>query len=68
MLIGLFIGQRVSDLLSLKPSQVRQAEVGVYVDLLQQKTDKYLTVGVVDKEVIEILTKYFPYTITPTAV
>ena len=64
MLIGLFIGQRVSDLLSIKPSQVRQAEVGVYVDLLQQKTDKHVTVGVVDKEVIELLTKYFPYTIT----
>jgi len=47
MLIGLFIGQRVSDLLSLKPSQVRFAEVGVYVDLLQQKTDKHVTVGVV---------------------
>ena len=64
MLIGLFIGQRVSDLLSLKPSQVRFAEVGVYLDLLQQKTDKRVTVGVVDKEVIELLTKYFPYTIT----
>jgi integrase len=64
MLIGLFIGQRVSDLLSLKPSQVRQAEVGVYVDLLQQKTDKHVTVGIVDKEVINILANYFPYTIT----
>jgi len=64
MLIGLFIGQRVSDLLSLKPSQVRQAETGVYVDLLQQKTDKHVTVGVVDKQVIELLTHYFPYTIT----
>lgn len=64
MLIGLFIGQRVSDLLALKPNQVRQAEVGVYVDLLQQKTDKHVTVGVVDKEVIELLTHYFPYKIT----
>jgi hypothetical protein len=45
MLIGLFIGQRVSVLLSLKPSQVRFAEVGVSVDLLQQKTDKHITVG-----------------------
>jgi site-specific recombinase XerD len=63
MLIGLFIGQRVSDLLALKPSQVRQAEVGVYVDLLQKKTDKHVTVGIVDKEVINILANYFPYTI-----
>lgn len=29
MLIGLFIGQRVSDILALKPNQVRFAEVGV---------------------------------------
>jgi len=34
MLMGLFIGQRVSDLLKLTPQNIRKAEVGVYVDLL----------------------------------
>ena len=64
MLIGLFIGQRVSDLLKLTPLNVRKAEVGVYVDVLQQKTEKYVTIGVVDPKVIQIVEDYFPYTIS----
>ena len=64
MLIGLFIGQRVSDLLKLTPLNVRKAEVGVYVDLLQQKTEKHVTIGVVDAKVIQILEDYFPYSIS----
>ncbi|MDC0132156.1 site-specific integrase [Flavobacteriaceae bacterium] len=64
MLIGLYVGQRVSDLLALKPSQLRFIENGVYIDINQQKTDKYVTVGVVDKEVIQILKKNFPYSIS----
>ena len=65
MLIGLYVGQRVSDLLNLKPSQLRFIESGVYIDINQQKTDKYVTVGVVDKEVIQILKQRFPYAISP---
>lgn len=64
MLIGLFIGQRVSDLLKLTSQNVRKAEVGVYVDLLQQKTEKHVTIGVVDAKVIRILENYFPYLIS----
>jgi len=64
ILIGLNVGQRVSDLLALKPSQLRFIENGVYIDINQQKTDKYVTVGVVDKEVIEILKQRFPYSIS----
>ena len=64
MLIGLFIGQRVSDLLVLKPHQVRNAENGMYVDILQQKTEKHVTVGVVDPVVIDILQNHFPYQIS----
>jgi len=64
ILIGLYVGQRVSDLLNLKPSQLRFIENGVYIDINQQKTDKYVTVGVVDKEVIQILKKNFPYSIS----
>ena len=64
ILIGLYVGQRVSDLLALKPSQLRFIESGVYIDINQQKTDKYVTVGVVDKEVIQILKKSFPYPIS----
>jgi len=64
ILIGLYVGQRVSDLLALKPSQLRFIESGVYIDINQQKTDKYVTVGVVDKEVIQILKQRFPYAIS----
>lgn len=64
ILIGLYVGQRVSDLLALKPSQLRFIESGIYIDINQQKTDKYVTVGVVDKEVIQILKKNFPYSIS----
>lgn len=64
MLIGLFIGQRVSDLLKLTSQNIRKAKVGVYVDLLQQKTEKYVTIGVVDPKVIQILQDYFPNAIS----
>ena len=64
MLIGLYVGQRVSDLLALKPLQLRFIENGVYIDIDQQKTDKYVTVGVVDKEVIQILKQRFSYAIS----
>ena len=64
MLIGLYVGQRVSDLLNLKPSQLRFIENGIYIDINQQKTDKYVTVGVVDREVIQILKQRFPYAIS----
>ena len=64
MLIGLYIGQRVSDLLILNPLQLRFVEHGVYVDITQQKTDKHVTVGVVDEEVIQILKHRFPHTIS----
>ena len=64
MLVGLFIGQRVSDLLKLTPLNVRKAEVGVYVDLLQQKTEKHVTIGVVDAKVMQILENYFPYAVS----
>ena len=64
ILVGLYIGQRVSDLLALKPSQLRFIENGFYIDINQQNTDKYVTVGVVDKEVIQILKQRFPYAIS----
>ena len=64
MLIGLFIGQRVSDLLKLTHQNIRKAEVGVYVDLLQQKTEKHVTIGVGDAKVIQILEDYFPYAVS----
>ena len=54
------IGQRVSDLLKLSPSNLRKARSGLYIDILQQKTKKPVTVGVVDPLVIKILLHEFP--------
>jgi hypothetical protein len=59
-LIGLCIGQRVSDLLKLSPDNLRKASSGLYIDILQQKTKKAVTVGVADPVVIEILENEFP--------
>jgi integrase len=60
LLIGLCIGQRVSDLLKLTPSNLRKASTGLYIDILQQKTKKAVTVGVADPLVIKILENEFP--------
>ena len=60
LLIGLCIGQRVSDLLKLSPNNLRKAPTGLYIDIIQQKTRKSVTVGVVDPLVIEILENEFP--------
>ena len=55
LLIGLCIGQRVSDLLKLSPDNLRKASSGLYIDILQQKTKKAVTVGVADPLVIETI-------------
>jgi integrase len=60
LLIGLCIGQRVSDLLKLSPSNLRTAPTGLYIDILQQKTRKAVTVGVADSLVIKLLENEFP--------
>ena len=60
LLIGLCIGQRVSDLLKLSPDNLRKAPTGLYIDILQQKTKKAVTIGVADPLVIEILENEFP--------
>ncbi|MDC1462645.1 hypothetical protein N8382_09075 [Polaribacter sp.] len=54
------IWQRVSDPLKLTPSNLRKAPSGLYIDILQQKTKKAVTVGVADPLVIKILWNQFP--------
>jgi integrase len=60
LLIGLCIGQRVSDLLKLSSDNLRKAPAGLYIDIIQRKTKKPVTVGVVDPLVIKILLHEFP--------
>ena len=66
IILGFWLGQRVSDLLNLSPHQLRDApNGGVYVDIRQQKTDKRVTVGVIDPRAIQILRQEFPKKLTP---
>jgi integrase len=67
LLIGLCIGQRVSDLLKLTPNNLRKAPTGLYIDILQQKTKKAVTVGVADPVVIELLENEFPKKVSQVA-
>jgi hypothetical protein len=60
LLIGLCIGQRVSDNLKLSLDNLRKASSGLYIDILQQKTKKAVTVGVADPLVIKLLENKFP--------
>jgi len=46
---------RVSDLLKLNPNNIRRAHTGLYIDILQQKIKKAVTVGVADPLVIEVI-------------
>jgi integrase len=61
MLIGLYTSQRVADLLSLKPDQLREGPNDVlYIDFVQQKTGRAVTVGILDALIKEILLEQFP--------
>ena len=67
LLIGLSIGQRVSDLLSLNASNIRKATNGLYIDIIQQKTKKAVTIGVADPLVIDLLESEFPKVLSQEA-
>lgn len=61
MVIGFWLGQRVSDLLPLEPYQLRDApNGGLYFDIHQQKTAKKVTVGVIDPTALNILRHNYP--------
>jgi len=61
MLIGLYTGQRVADLPSLKPDQLREGTNDIlYIDFVQQKTGRAVTVGILDPLIKEILLQQFP--------
>lgn len=60
ILIGCYIGQRGGDLLSITPDNIRENAKGVYIDVLQQKTGKNVTIGVMQDFVLSILKNDFP--------
>jgi len=61
MLIGLYTGQRVADLLSLKQDPLREGSNEIlYIDFVQQKTGRAVTVGILDPLIKSILLEEFP--------
>ena len=65
MLIGFYAGQRVSDILKISKSNVRHAKNGLYIDRIQQKTQKYVTIGINDPITVEIILNHFPTSVSP---
>ena len=64
LLIGLSIGQRISDVLSLKPENIRIAPNGLYVDIIQRKTKTPVTIGVADPMAVDIILNDFPKSVS----
>jgi integrase len=60
MLIGLYIGQRVSDLLTIMPANVTVDNEEVYINITQLKTGKHITAGIKDTVVVDIILNDFP--------
>lgn len=64
IMIGCEIGQRASDLLRLTAEDFRFKNNSFYADVLQKKTGKYVTVGIFDPYVIDIIENEFPYPVS----
>lgn len=65
LIIGCDIGQRASDLLRLTKKHIRFENGSYYIDIIQQKTKKAVTIGIGDEDVINIIKSGFPYKISP---
>lgn len=60
ILIGCTIGQRGNDLLNVSKNKLRNKIDEIYVDVIQQKTGKAVTIGVNDSHILNILNNNFP--------
>jgi len=62
MILGLHVGQRVSDLLNIKEKNIRKSKViGFYIDIIQKKTGHKITIGVANPYAIKIIETGLPY-------
>ena len=60
IIIGCAIGQRGNDLLSITKNDFRHKNGGIYIDVIQEKTKKSVTIGINDSHIITILNENFP--------
>ena len=60
ILIGCEIGQRGGDLLKITNENIRYKGTTIYIDIIQQKTNKSVTIGIVAHHVVDIIENHFP--------
>lgn len=60
ILLGCEIGQRGGDLLEITHENIRYNGKNYYIDLIQQKTNKSVTIGIIAPHVIEIIENCLP--------
>lgn len=60
ILIGCEIGQRGGDLLKITNENIRYKGGNMYLDIIQQKTNKSVTIGIIAPHVIEIIENNSP--------
>lgn len=64
LLIGCEIGQRQSDLMNITTENIRYKGGNMYLDIIQQKTNKNVTIGIIAPHVKDILENDFPHKIS----
>ena len=60
ILIGCEIGQRGGDLLKITNENIRYKGGNMYLDIIQQKTNKSVTIGIIAPHVIDIIENNLP--------
>ncbi|RTY89323.1 phage integrase SAM-like domain-containing protein [Flavobacterium sp. GT3R68] len=64
VLFGCEIGQRGGDLMDITKENIRYSKGNMYLDIIQQKTKKEVTIGIKAPHVIDIIENSFPYKIS----
>jgi integrase len=64
LLIGCEIGQRGGDLVKITKNDIRYKGGNMYLDIIQQKTGKSVTIGIINPHIIEIIENDFPHEIS----
>ncbi|ESU29487.1 integrase family protein [Flavobacterium limnosediminis JC2902] len=64
ILIGCEIGQRASDLLNITKEDIRYKGGRMYLDVIQRKTKKSVTIGIINPYVVDIMKNEFPYKVS----
>jgi len=64
LLLGCEIGQRVGDLMSITNDNIRYVGNVIFLDIIQQKTDKPITVPITAPHIIDIIENDMPHKIS----